>query len=503
MSPQKRYLFKVYNGPPSNASLSATLRGLVTRDVREYKPKYLGELAGVTNWELSEEINSLGASGSITMSSVEVSAETEYLDYLLYSGGRPVTTNQRKIAISRVPLSDNEEISFLDQSVDIGHYVRIERWVGRDVKVMFHGQVRSIETSTSSQSVTLRLLSLGYLGGRWPAIYGFGFRAEAGGALPPLPAIQLRFVNPLAVISRVLGANPYIFGSNSINAPAAEINTLKMFTNLETQTTADIVADCYSYLPKNWFLRVNYDVAPVMRQTHQGGDLGVKYTPLLELVKEATTPNYYLTNDLEVQDADVNLSIEDMVTEVVHTTSQDGFYTTSNLPFFGDPNPVVYVDPPDTEDDPYRARILHKAVENSGGLPTHKGKKGEAVGYQQDDPKLVGSDIAETTDSATATPEIRGLLTTLANQDLEANNDSTFIGNVTVVDTPARKIEDYRLGDLVGFRGFNNVVDNTVGKIAAIRRGHVTAHLSLSKPTPNVDRTLQALRADLLNIQRV
>lgn len=72
-------------------------------------------------------------------------------------------------------------------------------------------------------------------------------------------------------------------------------------------------------------------------------------------------------------------------------------------------------------------------------------------------------------------------------------NGPKYSGTVTVIDTDRRKIEDYKIGDTIGFRNFNDIQDHIIGIIAAKKLMHRKAVLTLNFVLANTSRRLLAI----------
>ena len=97
----------------------------------------------------------------------------------------------------------------------------------------------------------------------------------------------------------------------------------------------------------------------------------------------------------------------------------------------------------------------------------------------------------------------RDLLSTLLNAEAYApfldKNEVVYAGTVVVVDSANRKLEQYKLGDLIGFTGSGQILDRPIVQIAAIERKYHSLRMSLSYVLPNYDRELSAIQTDLRN----
>ena len=94
-------------------------------------------------------------------------------------------------------------------------------------------------------------------------------------------------------------------------------------------------------------------------------------------------------------------------------------------------------------------------------------------------------------------------VTKIANEKVNLTRHAQYAGKVLVQNTTDRPLPSYQLGDVIGFTGFNNVVDNVIARISAIKFNRYTAELTLSYVLPSVSRELQASRRDRGNRQRL
>lgn len=127
--------------------------------------------------------------------------------------------------------------------------------------------------------------------------------------------------------------------------------------------------------------------------------------------------------------------------------------------------------------------------------PEYIGKGGSeksalSLGIQRT--KLVVSEAAPS-DNNRSRVEIFGFLIAQSGRELRKTNNPTYTGTLTVRDTSRRKIEDYKLGDTIGLRNFNDIQDNVVGVIAARQIMYRKAVLTINFVPANTKRRLLAL----------
>ena len=131
-----------------------------------------------------------------------------------------------------------------------------------------------------------------------------------------------------------------------------------------------------------------------------------------------------------------------------------------------------------------------------GGRIKYRDKKRKLLDFNIHRTKMIQAQIAPS-HNANSIVQIRGLMRTLAENEYAKANAPVYTGTITVRDTDRRKIEDYKLGDTIGLRNFNDFQDNLVGVIAAKQTMHRRAVLTINYVLRNQVRWLQALENDI------
>ncbi len=134
----------------------------------------------------------------------------------------------------------------------------------------------------------------------------------------------------------------------------------------------------------------------------------------------------------------------------------------------------------------------------------NKNRIGRAQGYRVSKME-VNSEASAVVgkDADTANVRLARLLGEIAIKKYRQNVDAQYTGRVVVRNSSSRAVIEYKVGQVIGFRGFNNVIDNVVARIAAVKLNKYTAELTLSYVKPSYGRRLKSIESDLANSERL
>ena len=363
---------------------------------------------------------------------------------------------------------------------------------------------------------------------------------------------RYRFYGPFPVpsmLAQLTAVNPYLAMENNIIVPhpddlartetftlarqPAELAEIVIDITLEDQNVEDFTRQLWAYMSYQWFFYIDYDE----REEGVGSYEGSYYRPRLTIAKSAVNvfgvsiPRYTLHAGVHVTAQSLNFSGEEHATRVVFASQQFGTLNITSVPgslsegrFQATHTPqyekydedtgrkdaegrdIIIERSRITDDSRYRPRLVVEwpvpdtdpgsvfSEAQINPMVNDKKLQRKRIGFHRTYPVHTQQDIDI---NVANTPNAPVLLTQQASETFgRVARGATYTGSVSVVATDDRALEDYKLGDVVSFAGFNSILDYARGQIAGIKRTPFQAELKLNFVLPNIDRRLQAVERD-------
>jgi len=555
--PIKEYRFHVYDGLPYVKYQALRGAQYIPR-YKDYAPTYYGVLRGINKWDIQEELNKPSQTAHITISPTTIVQDDEYEKVFLQDGtGKFVTTGGARILVSQVKTSRVEDTTFLDSVIDYGTVIHIEAYKGdSEPETVFWGVVNGYETPSKTQNVILRCVSVGYMfaselaapyfqnsnNGYQIDTYNVDGQATRGKLTKEITFDKWRFffVDPIKIMYFLIFNNPFAVHGQVINNkgdtsswenPDDIGGVFRADIVMEGNTVGDILEKCMSYLSDDWFL--DFEYIDTRSPTDTSPDIVLK----INLKQSNTTgsgvitysSDYIIHNNVEVIDYDINVTGANSTQDVTYASASRGELLVREIP-----NPETTADPILLDYRPQFREVTDDDNNVIGHEITDASLYVKRIHTTQDGVKIVGHDpmgnvvaLPENpsfrdkdnkvrfiwwakqifkTHSATRPNEIATIraeqgriIQALALNDFIANYNPKHAGKVTIVDSDRMNTEDYKMGDVVGFRGFDNIIDYIEVRIVGKSSTQNTATLDLSFVLPTTTRRIQSLINDLQN----
>ena len=369
----------------------------------------------------------------------------------------------------------------------------------------------------------------------------FSFIGETvGGSSTAVKVLFWLFHNsPYLAASLQLSDNPNEdFPHNDLTVPPPDLAGAFMFFDLNLQTISELIEEALEFLPSDWYFYLDYDPTFNYISPAQTPYTDLAYKPTFKLRKskrkaDGTSrliPDYALTIDKEIIDYDMTFSGEEQHTHQITASKQQGRLEVVDLPNPGGNAKIRVQHVPeyqDVKDD--EGNITGEAITESSeyirrvvGLrpdPRQRFNVSEQLlnlfprfrnkldkqriltnrRYNFREIDRIKPFPAGIFQGENPRQSLQNLINGYANDQYFKEANPAYAGRLTVVDTDERKIEDYRLGDVVAIVGSDDVMRYAIARISAISLGFHTAELTLSRVLINTERRLKALEIDNKN----
>ena len=555
------------------------------------QPAYLGELEGWTNFSITEELNNIDNSATITYSpQLTASTAANQLIVLATPDGKALTTKDGKFLVITESYTDPIRTRpFQDDPVDYGVFVLIENHdltgaTTDQSQTLFTGMIVSWEQDLATQNVTIRLVGLSNLGGNFliKDVFWRNLRTYESISTPRIRANNNRQtyklspydhyvfegINVMVLLERACFYNTYlrlpfewVFYEQTATNTAPEFRRFTLdalpddarnvLVNMEMgdRSVKDFFEEVWEYLPNDWHYRIDYNQFSSNGRLRPTIVLG-KTIKVFDSVYRLR-PDYVLRAGENVVAQSLNFSGERQANKFIVASGTAGTLTIDRLsrpstnslvPDFRagairvvhrlDPNADYETVSTETTDEngkeviietqkikessEYRTRLISgfpAGPDNTAGplIPFAVGnfndkaiqdKRGRRKTFN-----VIRPVFAEFQDPINNRPDVRPVYQRRMEQEMSLRRNRTaeerwtprYTGSISVVGTDERPLYSYKVGQQVGFAGFNSVLDDVVAQIVAITYTPFTANISLSFVLPNVNRRLKRIENDRRN----